>query len=134
MININRGWVCVGVTLLVSACSSSSKKSEIETIDQAMESKQESAQKCFKSAQAQGNPGAPVDSGEVELSVNVSPAGLVTYVSAIRSTMNSKYLEDCLIGEIRRIKFPKEEGGRIRQMTRVYKFGTQPTATPAKTE
>lgn len=106
------------------ACSSSKKKEFNDVVDTSMGAKNEAVQGCFKSALAQGKPGEPANQGEIEVSVNVAPQGTVTSVSVIRSTMNSKKLEDCVQEVVRRASFSKAPDGRVKQFTHTYKFGS----------
>lgn len=108
---------------IFSACSTAKSKSYTDSQEKALEPTEAEVQKCFESAKKQGQPGEPAASGDIEVSVTVSPTGKVTDVHSIRSSMNSKRLEDCVCEVVRRAKFQKTEGGRNNQFTRVYKFG-----------
>jgi TonB family protein len=111
-------------SILAAGCSSAKSKSYVDSQEKSMGGTTETeVQKCFELAKKQGQPGEPAAQGEIEVSVTVSPGGKVTDARAIRSTMNSKRLEDCVCEVVRRAPFDKPAGGRMNQFTRVYKFG-----------
>lgn len=114
-------WSASAVLILSAGCSSS-KKDVVDRENMPLDAQEALVQKCYASALAQGKPGEPADEGEVEVSVGVSPGGRVAHASVIRSTMNSKRLEDCVLGVVRESKFGKDPSGRALNTTHVYRF------------
>lgn len=79
---------------------------KMEEITQLLDRKQRIMSRCL--ADAVDAKELPANSrGKVTLDIVISPSGKAEKVSVIKATLESKRLEDCVIGHVRQIQFPQ---------------------------
>ena len=116
--------ICTSL-LFLAACSSSSKKSFTDSVDNTIESNQDEFDKCYKSAMKQKRESDPAPAGRIEVGFTVNPAGRVTESNIITSEVNDMKLEKCVQETLRRISFPSNDEGRLIQTTYPFNFGSR---------
>lgn len=79
---------------------------KMDEINRTLQRKQPTMSRCLAGAVDSGE--LPRNSrGKVTLEIVISPAGRADTVKVIRATLESKALDDCIIGHVKEIQFPE---------------------------